>query len=357
MSPTRLTAAGISPAGWRRGAAARRRAGARFAGRVVRAGFGRAVAGRVATDARARGGGRGHQPGSESSLTAQRRCAERERGFAAASPGLGETGRRVTSSASGVRPQTQTGSSGGQTQPFARSARKRLTRRSSSEWNEIAASRPPGRSSSQASGQRAVERLELRVDRDPHPLESSLGRVAAAESRLRRKRGADRLDQLRGGGQRAAAHDLARDAARVALLAVVADRLGEPRLGPFVDHLERGKVLARVHAHVERGVIGVGEAPLPGVELQRRDPEVHVDDVRAASLGDEVLERVGEVGADELGLARAPRPRSRRSARPRPDRGRSRSAHPAARGARPRRARGRRRRTCSRPRARPGGAR
>jgi hypothetical protein len=40
-------------------------------------------------------------------------------------------------------------------QPRARSARKRFTRRSSSEWNEMAASRPPGRSSSQASGSAA----------------------------------------------------------------------------------------------------------------------------------------------------------------------------------------------------------
>jgi hypothetical protein len=37
-------------------------------------------------------------------------------------------------------------------QPRARSAMKRLTRRSSSEWKEIAARRPPGRSSSHAAG-------------------------------------------------------------------------------------------------------------------------------------------------------------------------------------------------------------
>ena len=75
-----------------------------------------------------------------------------ERGLAATSSGPGATARRVSSSASGSRPQTQTGSSGGQTQPRARSARKRLTRRSSSEWKEIAARRPPSGSMPQAVG-------------------------------------------------------------------------------------------------------------------------------------------------------------------------------------------------------------
>jgi hypothetical protein len=37
-------------------------------------------------------------------------------------------------------------------QPRVRSARKRFTRRSSSEWNEIAARRPPTRSRSHARG-------------------------------------------------------------------------------------------------------------------------------------------------------------------------------------------------------------
>ena len=108
------------------------------------------------------------------------------------------------------RPQTQTGRSGGQMQPRARSARKRLTRRSSSEWNEIAASTPPSRSSSQASGSAVVELGELVVDGDPQRLEGALGRMAAGEARGRRDRGDDRLDELlassrsaraRGGGR------------------------------------------------------------------------------------------------------------------------------------------------------------
>ena len=73
-------------------------------------------------------------------------------GCAATSPGVGMTARWVSTSASGTRPHAHTGKSGGQMHPRARSARKRFTRRSSREWNEIAASRPPGRSSAQAWG-------------------------------------------------------------------------------------------------------------------------------------------------------------------------------------------------------------
>ena len=82
-------------------------------------------------------------PCSSRILRAARRWAEEERGLRSISSGPGAIARLVSSSASGSRPQTQTGSSGGQTQPRARSARKRFTRRSSSEWKEIAPSRPP----------------------------------------------------------------------------------------------------------------------------------------------------------------------------------------------------------------------
>ena len=116
-----------------------------------------AVLGRASfTDATSGGGDRGGcHVGVTSSLRAARRCADLDLGFAATSPGVGATARRVNSSASGSCPHTQIGSSGGQMHPRARSARKRFTRRSSSEWNEIAASRPPGRSSCQAAGSAA----------------------------------------------------------------------------------------------------------------------------------------------------------------------------------------------------------
>ena len=104
--------------------------------------------------------------------------------------------RLVISSASGSRPQTQTGSSGGQTQPRARSARKRLTRRSSSEWKEIAPRRPPTGRIAPGQRQRPVERVELAVDGDADRLEGALGRMPAAEALGGRDRGLDRGDEL-----------------------------------------------------------------------------------------------------------------------------------------------------------------
>ena len=168
---------------------------------------------------------------------AARRRPERERGLSATSPGVGLTARRVSSSASGVRPQPHTGMSGGQMQPRARSARKRLTRRSSSEWKEIAASRPSVAQDGPGGGQRAVERLQLLVHRDANGLEDALGRVAASEAPADRgrQRGLDGIDQLAGGLERsphAAPHDLAGDDARVRILAVAAKDLSEAALVP-----------------------------------------------------------------------------------------------------------------------------
>ena len=51
----------------------------------------------------------------------------------------------------GSWPQTQMGRPGGQMQPAAWPLKNSLTVRSSSEWNEIAAMRPPGRSTRYAS--------------------------------------------------------------------------------------------------------------------------------------------------------------------------------------------------------------
>ena len=79
-------------------------------------------------------------------------------------------------------------------------------------------------------GQRPVERVQLVVDGDPDRLEGPLRRVAAPEAVGGRDRGANRLDQVGGGLQRAAADDLARDRPGVALLSVLADDPGEPIL-------------------------------------------------------------------------------------------------------------------------------
>ena len=67
------------------------------------------------------------------SFLAARSLAEPARGLCATSPAEGMIARRASSAASASRPQPQTGISGGQMQPRARSVRKRFTRRSSSE--------------------------------------------------------------------------------------------------------------------------------------------------------------------------------------------------------------------------------
>src|SRR5579864_800694 len=88
-------------------------------------------------------------------FTAARRRADEDRGFAATSAALGLTGRRSIARSSGSFPQTHTGKSGGHVQPRSFSRRNCLTMRSSSEWNEITASRPPGRSIASAAGSAA----------------------------------------------------------------------------------------------------------------------------------------------------------------------------------------------------------
>ena len=57
-------------------------------------------------------------------------------------------GRRVRMRSSAASPHTHSGRSGGHTQPPAPRANRRLTIRSSSEWYEMTAHRPPGASTS-----------------------------------------------------------------------------------------------------------------------------------------------------------------------------------------------------------------
>ncbi len=116
--------------------------------------------------------------------------------------------------------------------------------RSSSEWKLITARRPPGRSIASAAGRAACECSELVVHRDAKRLEDALGRMALAESRRCRDRRLDRLDELAGALERmlgATAHDGAGDLARVALLAVAAEDVGELALVPGVEDLGGGR--------------------------------------------------------------------------------------------------------------------
>jgi hypothetical protein len=90
----------------------------------------------------------------------------------------------------------------------------------------------------------------------------------------------DQLGQLAGGGDGGTAAcgvQHAGDAAREALLAVLAQDAGEvgPRVGG--EHLRRGDPGGGVHAHVEGGVGPVAEAAVALIQLERRHPEV-VDD-------------------------------------------------------------------------------
>src|SRR5687767_2250920 len=68
------------------------------------------------------------------SRSAARRRALRARGLAAISSPVGVIDGRVTRRSRGLRPQTQIGTSGGQTQPRRSAWKKRLTIRSSREW-------------------------------------------------------------------------------------------------------------------------------------------------------------------------------------------------------------------------------
>ncbi len=150
----------------------------------------------------------------------------------------------------------------------------------------------------------AGQRLQLVVDDDAQSLEDAARRVAGAEPSRRGDVALDDLDQLAGGGEGlllARQHDAASDALGVPLLPVTGEDVGELGLRKRVDEIGGRDVELRVHAHVERGVVGVAEAALAAVELHRGDAEVHVDDV-----GRGVVARgqhLGEVAVIELALA------------------------------------------------------
>ena len=200
-------------------------------------------------------------------MRAARRRADFDRGLAATSPGVGATARRVSSSASGSRPQPQMGRSGGQMQPRARSARNRFTRRSSSEWKEIAASLPSGARTSQASGSAASSCPSSSLTAIRSAWKVRLAGCAAGEPGRGRDRGLDDVDQLLRRLQLAlaapAADDRAGDRRHEAILAVAADQAGEAALVPLVDDLAGGQLAAdRIHPHIQRRVVAVGEAAL-----------------------------------------------------------------------------------------------
>ena len=102
--------------------------------------------------------------------------------------------------------------------------------------------------------------------------------MAAAEAVGRRYGRADRVDQLAGALRGGAARTISRAIEPACRSSPrVAKDLGEPRLRPLVHDLRRRQRLRGIHAHVERGVVGVREPALGDVELERGDPEVEID--------------------------------------------------------------------------------
>ena len=162
---------------------------------------------RGAVRAAAGGGGGAHQDTARpsASLTAPRRCAERERGL------------RETSSASGeiAAPGQQLGLG-----LVAADADRQLRRADAAAGalgeeplqrpvlERVEADRrqpPPGPQQLPGLGQPPLERVELPVDRDPDRLEGALRRVAGAEPRRGGHPRLDRGHQLRGGSRAGAA--------------------------------------------------------------------------------------------------------------------------------------------------------
>ncbi len=125
---------------------------------------------------------------------------------------------------------------------------------------------------------RPAQHPELVVDLDPQRLERALGRVPSGTTGRGRDRVADQLDQP---GRPVERLPLAR--ARTTARAIWRANFSSPQvrssrarsaLGVVVEHVGRGRAGAVVHPHVQRGVLGVGEAALAHVELHRGDAEV-----------------------------------------------------------------------------------
>ena len=178
-------------------------------------------------------------------------------------------------------------------QPRAFSAKKRLTRRSSSEWKVSAATRPPIFATPQASGSASSSccsspltaiRIAWNVRLAGWPPAKRAGAgMAAVIASLSSK-------VVVSSCAAAAADDLARDPVREALLAVLAQHARDPAAIPGVDDLGGRQLLVGVHAHVQRRVVRVGEPALAVVDLHRAHAEVHVDEVGADALVDQLLQ-------------------------------------------------------------------
>src|SRR5262249_35328604 len=125
--------------------------------------------------------------------------------------------------------------------------------------------------------QRAVELVQLVVDRDAQRLKGALGGMAASEASRRGHGRADCLVTLLRSPDRrlrAATPDRAGDRTRVALLAELAQRSSEAALVPLGDDLARAQLLRGIHPHVKGCLVGVRETTLTSVYLHRRHAQV-----------------------------------------------------------------------------------
>ena len=181
-------------------------------------------------------GGGGRHAWVSSSFRAARIRADRARGLAATSPGVGATARRVSSSASGTRPQrahrevrrADAAPRPGDQEALHAAVFQRM------EGNPC----KPAMYAQQlpAGGQRRVELAELVVDRDADGLEDALGRVPGRRSgRGPAPRAVTTSTSslvVSSGAVGARADERAGDGPRVALLAVVAQERRQAALVP-----------------------------------------------------------------------------------------------------------------------------
>ena len=236
--------------------------------------------------------------------------------------GRGRRRARVSSSASGLRPQTQTGRSGGQMQPRARSARKRFTRRSSSEWKRDGGQAARRAQEVPGQRQRCVERAELVVHGDADRLEDALGRVAAAELRCRAPARRPRSRRPARRSSRAGPRARRRTISRGDLARRSAPRrsswksVREPALVPLVHYLARVEILRPGPSACRAGRRRSrrSRAPMrPPASTRRRGPDrpgPPERPPRAAAAGPRSSPCAGSASR------RAPRARTRRSGPP-----------------------------------------
>ena len=134
---------------------------------------------------------------------------------------------------------------------------------------------PAGAQQLLGGGKTRLQFVEFGVDVDADRLERArggvLGRAGPMPQRL-----ADDVRQFAGGGQRPRRHNRASDAARLALLAITEQHVGDGALVRGIDEIG-GAGTFTLHPHVERSVAGKGEAARGLVELHRGDADIHGD--------------------------------------------------------------------------------